>query len=210
MQTLNAKYSETANSAIESFRLSNSTASKLTTDEVRIPQFHIFPKVHETNIPRIPVVSSVECHASKISELVDHCLQPHGRSLPSYMKYTSDFINRINKTKDTNQDTILVTLDVKSPYINIPNHEGIEAVKSALNSVSQEPIATEVIIKFLFLILTINNFVFKGIHYLQKTGCAMRTICAPNYANIFMGKFEKNIHLFIHKFVFKLLLPIYR
>ena len=126
------------------------------------------------------------------------------------MKYTSDFINRINKTKDPNKDTSLVTSDVKSPYINIPTHEGIEAVKSALNSVSQEPIATEVIIKFLFLILTINNFVFKGIHYLQKTGCAMRTICAPNYANIFMGKFEKNIHLFIHKFVFKLLLPIYR
>ena len=101
--------------------------------------------------------------------------------MPSYKRYF----------RLTNKDTILVTLDNKSLYTNIPNHEGIEAVKSALNSASQKPIATKVIIKFLFLILTLNNFVFNGIHYLQKIGCAMGTIYAPNYANIFMGKFEK-------------------
>ena len=111
--------------------------------------------------------------------------------MPSYVEDTSDFINRINETKDINKDTILVTLDVKSLYTNIPNHEGIEAGKSALNSVSQKPIATKVIIKFLLLILTLNNFVFNGIHDLQKIGCTMGTVCAPNYANIFMGQFEK-------------------
>ena len=57
-----------------------------------------------------------------------------------------DFINRINETKD-------ISRDVKSLYTSIPNHEGIEAVKSALNSVSQKPIATKVIIKLLFLTL---------------------------------------------------------
>ena len=87
-----------------------------------------------TNIPGGPVVSSVECHTSKISKFVDHYLQPHAKSLPSYIKDTSDFINRINETKDVNKDTILVTLDVKSLYTNIPNHEGIEAAKSALIS----------------------------------------------------------------------------
>ena len=163
-----AKYSDIVNSAIESFRkqelLSNSTARKLTVDEVKTPQFHIFLKVHKTNIPGRPVVSSVEFHTSKISKFVDHYLQPHAKSLPSYIKDTSDFINRINETKEINKDSILVTLDVKSLYTNIPNHEGIEAVKSALNSVSQKPIATKVIIKFLFLILTLNNFVFNGVH----------------------------------------------
>ena len=32
----------------------------------------------------------------------------------------------------------------------------------------------------------------------------MGTICEPNYANIFMEKFEKNVHLSIQKFIFKL------
>ena len=95
-----AKHSDSVNSAKESFRkqelLSNLTASKLTVDEVRTPQFHIFPKVHKTNIPGRPVVCSVKCHTSKISKFVDHYLQPHAKSLPSYIKDTSDFINRIN------------------------------------------------------------------------------------------------------------------
>ena len=118
-----AKHSDIVNSAIESFRkqelLSNSTASKLTIDDVKTSQFHVFPKVHKTNIPGRLVVSSVECHTIKISKFVDHYLQPHAKSLRSYEKDTSEFINRINKTKDINKDTILVTLDVKSLYTNI-------------------------------------------------------------------------------------------
>ena len=115
-----------------------------------------------------------------------------------YINDTSDFIGRINETKDVNKETNLVTLDIKSLYTNISNHERIETVKSTLNSVSQKPITTKFIIRFLFLTLTLKNFLFNGIYYLQKIGCAIGTICAPNYANIFMRKFEKAyIYLYI-------------
>ena len=82
------------------------------------------------------------------------------------------------------------------------------AVKSALNFVSQMLIAKKVIIWFLCLILTLNNFVFSGIHNLQKTGSAMGTICSPTCINIFMRKFEKT-HLSIHTPIFKLLPQIF-
>ena len=45
-------------------------------------------------------------------------------------------------------------LGVTSLYANIPNHEGIETVTRALNSVSQKQIAAKVIITLLFS----NNF----------------------------------------------------
>ena len=80
--------------------------------------------------------------------------------MPSYIKDTLDLIKRINEIKDITKDKILVTLDVKLLYTKNSNHEGIEAVKSALNSISQNPIAK---IKFLFSILTLNNVVFIGI-----------------------------------------------
>ena len=66
--------------------------------------------------------------------------------------------------KDTSKDSILVTLDVKALYTNIPNHKGIEAVKEALNNQAKKPTPTRVIIKILYFILTLNNFVFNGIN----------------------------------------------
>ena len=79
---------------------------------------------------------------------------------------------------------------MRSLYTNIPNAEGISAVKRTFNNYSKKTTSTKVIQTFLALILTLNNFVFDCIHYLQIKGCAMGTICAPAYANIFMANFE--------------------
>ena len=52
------------------------------------------------------------------------------------------------------------------------------------------------ITKFLLLTLTLDNFLFNGIHYLQKIVFAIGTIYTIFYTNIFVGKFEK--YTFIH------------
>ena len=44
---------------------------------------------------------------------------------------------------------------------------------------------------FLALILPLNNFVFNSRFYLQIKGCAMSTICSPEYEYIFMVEFEQ-------------------
>ena len=175
--------------------LAKNIADNLKTTNAKTPDFYITPKVHKKDVPGWPVVSSIDCHTSKLSKFVDHYLQTHTKSLPCYIEDATDFINKLENVKDTSKDSILVTLDVKALYTNIPNHEGIEAVKETLNNHAKKPIATRVIIKFLYLILTLNNFVFNGINYIQMKGCAMGTICAPAYANIFMGKFQK-LHIF--------------
>ena len=61
-------------------------------------------------------------------------------------------------------------------------------------------LSTKVIITFLNLILTLDNFVFNCTHYLKIMGCVRRTICALSYANIFMANFEaKHVYLWIKK-----------
>jgi hypothetical protein len=93
-----------------------------------------------------------------------------------------------------------VTMDVRPLYTNIPNQEGIQAVRETLNN-SSSSIPTRIITTFLTLILTLNNFIFNGVHYLQNKGSAMGTKCAPPYANIFMGVFEER-HIYpriLHK-----------
>ena len=81
-------------------------------------------------------------------------------------------------------------MDVKSLNTNIPNSEGIATVINAYDNYSKKSIATKVIITFLALILTLNNFIFNCKHYLQIKGCGMGTIYAPAYANIFTAIFE--------------------
>ena len=91
------------------------------------------------------------------------------------MKDTPDFIKKVGYIQEDTGDTILVSMDVKSLYTNIPNHEGKEAVKEKVNAQTDKLIATKVITKFLFLISTLNNFIFNSIYYLQIKGCAMGT-----------------------------------
>ena len=104
------------------------------------------------------------------------------------MSDTNDFINKINAVKSIPKNSYLVTMDVRSLYTNIPNAEGISAVTRAFDNYSNKTTTTKVITTFLALILTLNNFVFDCIHYLQTKGCAMGTICAPTYANNFQGQ----------------------
>ena len=95
-------------------------------------------------------------------------------------------------------DSSLVTLYVKSLYTNIPNNQGIKAVREAYNNYPIKALATNVIAMFLSLILTQHNFVFNSIIFLQIMGYAMGTVCVPGNANITTGQFEKqHIYLFI-------------
>ena len=62
------------------------------------------------------------------------------------------------------EDSLLVTLDVKSLYINISNNEAIKAVKDAYDKQPNKTFSTKVITTFLSLILTLNNL----LGYLQS------------------------------------------
>ena len=44
--------------------------------------------------------------------------------MPSYLKDTKDLIQKLNQTEEIPQDSLLVILDVKALYTNIPNNKG--------------------------------------------------------------------------------------
>ena len=157
----------------------------------RTPKLYLLPKIHKEGNPGRPVVSSINCHTSKISEYVDHHLQPLVQETKSYVKDTNDFLLKLDQcTGSIDDNTFLVTMDVGSLYTNIPNDEGVRATRVFLSRAGLTPLIP-IIVKFLWLILTLNNFVFNGINYLQTNGASMGTKCSPNYANLFMAHFEE-------------------
>ena len=171
--------------------------NSLLEEKIETPEFHLLPKIHKANNPGRPVISSINYHTSRISEFVDCYLQPDVKKIISYVKDTPDFIKKIETIDHLSDNSYLVSLDVCSLYTNIPHKEGIETVKQKLRK-SKPDISIKSIFTFLKPILTLNNFVFNGINYLQRKSCAMGTKCVPSYANIFMGWFEE-------EFIFPLL-----
>ena len=184
---------EIINKTIERFKrngyLKEKVADGLISKECKTAKFYLLPKIHKENNPGRPVINSINCPTENISKYVDYHLQDHVTKLPSYLKDSTDLINKLSDIKSLPHNAIFVSMDVKLLYTNIPNQEGICAVREKL---AGWPKLATVITTFLGLLLTMNNFLFNGLHYLQTKGCAMGTKCAPLYANIFLGKFEKD------------------
>ena len=89
---------------------------------------------------------------------MDHHLKPLNKQLPSYVQDTTDLIKKLEALPDDpREDTILVTMDVRSLYTNIPNEEGKEAIKSFFTARSKQgdDMLSKVIYVFLTLILTL-------------------------------------------------------
>ena len=174
-------------------------ADYLTITQPRTPQLYLLPKIHKKTspVPGRPIVSANSSPTERISQLVDHFLQPLVASTRSYVKDTTDFLNKIESVTGTAPGTILCTVDVTSLYTNIPNPEGISACRKHLNAhrrtseCQDQSLHSDSLMHLLEYVLTKNNFDFNDKHYLQVGGTAMGTRVAPSFANLFMAEFEE-------------------
>ena len=97
-QDLTEKHNKRIQNIIESLRKSklidDKTADMLTETQPKTPKFYTTPKRHKPNNPGRPVISSINCHTARISQYIDYHLQDHAKRLSSYIKDTTDFINK--------------------------------------------------------------------------------------------------------------------
>ena len=91
------------------------------------------------------------------------------------------------------KESILVTMDVSALYTNIDHQEGAEACFEKLEERKNKSIPSAAVKSLISLVLRSNAFRFGNQIYKQLKGTAMGTPMAPNYANIFMGKYEKDL-----------------
>ena len=117
--------------------LSKNISEGLKTEKPKKPHFYLKPKVHKEGNPERPVISSINCHTLNISDYVDYYLQPIVKEISSYVQDSTDFLRKINQIDFVPSNSYLVSLDVKSLYINIPNAEGIKHVNTFLEKYSK-------------------------------------------------------------------------
>ena len=127
-----------------------------------------------------------------MSAFVDRELQPLLANIPSYIKDTTDFLNKLCRFNNLPDNTILVTLDVTALYSNIPHNDRIGVCKKHLDIRALSTTSSEDICQLIKFILENNVFSFNDEQFLQVCGTAMGTRMAACYANIFMAELEEN------------------
>ena len=102
-------------------------------------RMYFLKKLHKNPIAVRPLVSGINGLTEKVSEFLDHFLQPIVTHIPSYLKNTTDLLTELDNIPIT-EHTILCTVDVKSLYLCIPQEEGTEACLSHLEREDKLPL----------------------------------------------------------------------
>ncbi|XP_072354047.1 uncharacterized protein [Scyliorhinus torazame] len=149
------------------------------------------PKIHKANTPDRPIVSGNGTLCEHRSGYIEGILKPIVQGTPSFCCDTTDFLQKLSTHGTVEPGTFPVTMDVSALYTSIPHDDGTAATASVLNTDNcQSPDAILQLIRF---ILDHNVFTFDNKFFIQTHGTAMGTKFAPQYANIFMHKFEQDL-----------------
>uniref|UniRef100_A0A8C5MHD2 Reverse transcriptase domain-containing protein n=1 Tax=Leptobrachium leishanense TaxID=445787 RepID=A0A8C5MHD2_9ANUR len=160
----------------------------------KIPVFYFLPKIHKDLFkpPGRPIISGIGSVSSRLSEYIDHQLQPFVINTTAHLKNTTEILNILNYIK-WEDDLLLVTSDVQSLYTIIPHRNGLEATEHFLKKGEiLQPEQIVFILEGIRLILENNYFYSQGDFYLQVNGTAMGSRFAPSYANLFMAFWEES------------------
>ena len=156
----------------------------------RTPIFYMLPKIHKPNNPGRPVISSVNGHTEKLSAYMDEFLRPLAQTLPSHIRDTTDFVIRLKNLGRVAENSILATLDFSSLYTNIDTDDGLAIIEEVSVNTGQIRPSAKTLTCLLEKVLKSNNFTFDNHNFIQVKGTAMGTRAAPNFANVYMGRFE--------------------
>ncbi|XP_066447099.1 uncharacterized protein [Eleutherodactylus coqui] len=179
------------NEAINQAIIDQQLADYLLIEYPITPTIYVLPKIHKdlANPPGRPIISGRESLFSNISRFLDRVLRPFAIRGLSYIRDTSDFLNKIKEVR-VSEHSLLVSLDVVSLYTIIAHDKGLDAVRDSLLSSDWNNGTIQFILTLLEFILTNNYFIFENAFYRQCCGTAMGSNVAPTYAVIFMNYVE--------------------
>ena len=170
-------------------------------------KFYCTFKIHKSHAqgsvpPERPIISCSGAFLENVGIFIEFYIKHKGTVHHSYLKDTPDFLRHIkviNENFSLPKHTMIVTMDVKALYTNIPQKEGVECVQEAFeNNDNTSDIPCNFLIQLLNILLKHNIFEFNKKLYRQKIGAAMGSRPIPSYANIFMAnRIDKHIlHIF--------------
>ena len=90
------------------------------------------------NVPGRPFISNCGTATERISEFLDFHIQPLVEGVPSVIKDSTHFLQRLEDLGHIPLAAILCTMDVVVLYPHIPHGEGLEALRLAFNKAEEK------------------------------------------------------------------------
>ena len=77
----------------------------------KLGRFYLLPKIHKRlhNVPGRPFICNSGIFTENISAFLEHHLKPLSQKVNSFIKYTNDFLKKLNELRDLPDDFILCT-----------------------------------------------------------------------------------------------------
>lgn len=144
------------------------------------PRIYGNPKVHKTNNPLRPIISSTNSPMSKLSKLIADILKSaYDTNNEYYIKDTFDFAHQINNFQLPNNHK-LASFDVVNLFGNLEKNKIMEVLEKKWDKIrTHTKIEKKVFMEITMFLLENNYCTFRGKFYQQVFGCAMGSKLSP-------------------------------
>ncbi|XP_046391602.1 uncharacterized protein LOC124159736 [Ischnura elegans] len=142
---------------------------KVTVMNPQAPRFFGLPKLHKTNIPIRPVVSSVAAPSRKLASHLNSIFREFTGFKPRYGVNNSTALCRLLTQREPPPSKhTLVSFDVKDLFTNIPISEAVKIAEETLRKAGADPPFLDDFVKLLTVCVEENYFKFNNKFYRQK------------------------------------------
>ena len=149
------------------------------------------PKLHKSGAPFRTIVSGINTPTEKLAEVAEYELQEYVLGSPSYIRDTTDFINKLKEIAEPiPEGAFLFCFDVCKLYPSVPKEEGIAACGEASETRTAPLIPTEYVLEMIKTVLENNTFKFGDHNYKQTESIAR---LGRNFACSYMQKWDEEL-----------------
>ena len=120
-------------------------------------------------------------------------MQPLSKKVESYIRDINHFLKKLKELGSLAKNAILCTIDVVSPYPNIPHEEGLASIRKHLSNRENKEVTTDFLVELADIVLKNKYFQLLDKTFKQKRGTAIGTKFAPPYSILFMADLEQRL-----------------
>lgn len=171
----------------ESTMLRNFNKTQLIESNPSAPTFKCQVKLHKEGRPIRPIVSFIGAPGYKLTKLTSKIVKQNYEFKKIFsIKNSIELIEEL-KDVEINRNTILITIDVKDMFTNIPKEKVMELIKENGMSGYQHK---DQVVKITETLMEQNYFRFNNKFYKQTKGLPMGSSLSPIMSEIYMNNFE--------------------